>query len=436
MQDGAPITEGYHTGFEREYSDKTLEGIVAFANSEGGTLYIGVDDDGTVVGVEDLDEASRAAATGISDNIRPDIMPFVSVEGTRIDDRDVVEIRVHEGMNKPYFLKSKGPREGGVFTRRGPASIPASESYIYKMIRDEPNETYESSLSIRQNLTFEETARIFSERGIGFGQPQMSSMGLMDGQMYTNLAFILSDQFDQDFRMALYEDDYKDSFVDRMESTGSVLRQFEDAYRFVDRYNRRSSRIVGKYREDRRDYPEEVVREALINAVAHRDYSLRGSTLVSMFEDRLEITSMGGLYRNIGLDDIMLGVSSRRNERLASVLNRLDLMETYGTPHDASLCQGAREAPYRDQHQRVQDHHPQDAPRGDFGGGDVRAGPVPGGRIVPEVRCGGISRDKPEQGLRTGGRAGVQGSPGASGERPRDGIQGHRRGAMLNNGKE
>lgn len=53
-------------------------------------------------------------ATGISDNIRPDIMPFVSVEGTRIDDRDVVEIRVHEGMNKPYFLKSKGPREGGV----------------------------------------------------------------------------------------------------------------------------------------------------------------------------------------------------------------------------------------------------------------------------------------------------------------------------------
>ena len=195
MQDGAPITEGYHTGFEREYSGKTLEGIVAFANSEGGTLYIGVDDDGTVVGVEDLDEASRAAATGISDNIRPDIIPFVSVEGTRIDDRGVVEIRVHEGMNKPYFLRSKGPREGGVFIRRGPASIPASESYIYKMIRDEPNETYESSLSIRQNLTFEEAARIFSERGIGFGQPQMSSMGLMDGQMYTNLAFILSANF-------------------------------------------------------------------------------------------------------------------------------------------------------------------------------------------------------------------------------------------------
>lgn len=188
MQDGAPITEGYHTGFEGEYSHKILEGIVAFANSDGGTLYIGVDDDGTVVGVEDLDEASRAAATGISDNIRPDIMPFVSVEGTRIDDRDVVEIRVHEGMNKPYFLKSKGPREGGVFIRRGPASISASAPYIYRMIRDEPNETYESSLSIRQNLTFEETARIFSERGIGFGQLQMSSMGLMDGQMYTNLA--------------------------------------------------------------------------------------------------------------------------------------------------------------------------------------------------------------------------------------------------------
>lgn len=343
MQDGAPITEGYHTGFEREYSDKTLEGVIAFANSDGGTLYIGVDDDGTVIGLEDLDEAIGAAATGIYDNIRPDIMPFVSVEGTMIDDKDVVEIRVHEGMNKPYFLKSKGPREGGVFIRRGPSSIPASGPYICRMIRDEPNETYESSLSIRQNLTFEEIVRIFAERGTGFGQSQMSSMGLMDGQMYTNLAFILSDQFDQDFRMALYEDDYKDSFVDRMESTGSVLRQFEDAYRFVDRYNRRSSRIVGKYREDRRDYLEEVVREALINAVAHRDYSLRGSTLVSMFEDRLEITSMGGLYRNIGLDDIMLRVSSRRNERLASVLNRLDLMETYGTGIPRMMRHYARE---------------------------------------------------------------------------------------------
>ena len=120
-------------------------------------------------------------------------------------------------------------------------------------------------------------------------------------------------------------------FRDRKELSGSLLTQLEDAYSYIDQFNRTRAEFEGLDRIDRRDYPAEALREALLNAITHRDYSFSGSTLISIFDDRIELVTIGGLVRGLSFDDIMLGVSALRNQKLANVFYRLKLIEAYGT---------------------------------------------------------------------------------------------------------
>ena len=105
----------------------------------------------------------------------------------------------------------------------------------------------------------------------------------------------------------------------------------EDAYAFLDIHNRNHAKVKGLYREDRRDYPEDALREALLNALVHRDYAFSSSTLISVYDDRIEFVSVGGLPKGVSLDDIVLGLSVLRNENLATIFYRLHLIEAYGT---------------------------------------------------------------------------------------------------------
>ena len=104
-----------------------------------------------------------------------------------------------------------------------------------------------------------------------------------------------------------------------------------DVYNFLDMYKHNHGKVKGLFREDRQDYPEEALREALLNAVVHRDYAFSSSILISIFDDRIEFVSVGGLPKGISLDDILLGLSVPRNENLANVFYRLHLIEAYGT---------------------------------------------------------------------------------------------------------
>lgn len=105
----------------------------------------------------------------------------------------------------------------------------------------------------------------------------------------------------------------------------------KETFDFIDRYNSIRSEFSGLRRTDMRDYPVEAVREALLNAVVHRDYSYSGSTLISIFDDRMEFVTLGGLLKGIDYDDIMLGISALRNPHLADIFYRLELIEAYGT---------------------------------------------------------------------------------------------------------
>lgn len=142
---------------------------------------------------------------------------------------------------------------------------------------------------------------------------------------------MLSDQYEITTKVALFQGTDKKQFRDRKEFTGSILKQLEDVYQFIDLVNKTKATFSGLNRTDKRDYPEEAVREALLNSIVHRDYSFSGSNLVNVFEDRIEFVSLGGLVSCLELKSIFLGVSMSRNPNLAAIFYRMRLIESYGT---------------------------------------------------------------------------------------------------------
>ena len=197
---------------------------------------------------------------------------------------------------------------------------------------DSSNYSFEDSRSLDQGLSFAKAEEIFKEKGLDFDRPHMRSLKLIgEDDTYTNLALLLSDQCMHQTKAAVFQGMDKLVFKNRKELTGSLFSQMEELIDFIDFYNQTRSEIKGIYRKDSRDYPEDAVREAVLNAYVHRDYSFSSPLLVSIFDDRLEIVSIGGLVKGIELEDIKLGVSVLRNEALANIFYRLKLIEAYGT---------------------------------------------------------------------------------------------------------
>lgn len=152
-----------------------------------------------------------------------------------------------------------------------------------------------------------------------------------EDDLYTNLALLLSDQCNHTLKVAVFEGIEKNIFIRLMNSKVSVTCFSNEPLNSFLSLNKTEATFVGLTRKDERDYPLETIREALLNAVVHREYSFSGSTLVNIYEDRIEFISLGGIISGLSLDSIMLGVSQSRNEKLANVFYRLHLIEAYGT---------------------------------------------------------------------------------------------------------
>lgn len=326
------IVENKTTEFKREYVEDIKNTIIAFANCDGGTLYIGVNDDGTACGVDNVDSTMLRVTNAIRDAVRPDVTMFVECNNDLMDEKSIVRVTVHRGTARPYYLHGKGIRPEGVYVRQGASTVPATDAAILNMIKETSGDSYEAARSLDQRLTFNKATDFFKRRKIEFGKSQMRTLHLIgDDDTYTNLAFLLSEQCTHMIKLAVFEGSKKFVFKDRRELSGSLLEQMEEAFNYIDRYNRTRAEFSGLDRLDMRDYPPEAIREALLNAIVHRDYSFSGATLISIFEDRIEFVTIGGLVKGITLDDVKLGVSVLRNPHLANIFYRLRLIEAYGT---------------------------------------------------------------------------------------------------------
>ena len=322
--------ESERVEYKSQMMDDIYKEVIAFANTDGGIIYIGIDDHGNLIGIDNVDDTYTRLTNGIRDAIQPDVTMFVRYI---LQENQVIQIEVGEGSYKPYYLKAKGLKPAGVYVRQGASSVQASPDQIRKMIKESDGDVFEEMRAVTQDLSFDEAERTFKRYKVDFTEEKYIALGLrnMHDDQYTNLALILSDQCQHTTKIAVFGDEANITFKDAKEFGGSVFKQLEDSYAYLSLCNRTAAVFKGLERIEKPDYPEEALREALLNALVHRDYSYSGSIIINVNDAGIEFISIGGLLPGLSADDIRSGISQPRNRKLAEIFHRLRLIEAYGT---------------------------------------------------------------------------------------------------------
>lgn len=324
--------ENEYTELKQELTKDIKKEIIAFANTNGGKIYIGVDDNGNAVGLKNIKEDIEALSSMIKEGITTDLTLYTKISQEKINNKKIIRLDVMDAPNKPYYLTEKGIKPSGVYLRLGKTSIPASEEIIKKMINESQNNSFETIISKTQDLTFDYTKFVFEKHNIELNKSKMKTLNIINlKNEYTNLGLLLSDECPFSIKCAIFNGKNKLEFRDRREFEGSILKQVNDTFEFLELINKTKGEIVGLERIDTRDYPIFALRESLLNAIIHRDYNYTGSILISVFDDRIEITSLGGLVKGLEINDIYSGISETRNSNLSNIFYRLKYVESFGT---------------------------------------------------------------------------------------------------------
>lgn len=299
-------------------------------NTEGGTIYIGVEDDGTVVGIDcNLHDALDLQLSSIiTDSIKMDARHLIRYY---FNADNVLVIEVMKGDKKPYYLSSTGPRSNGTYIRVGRSKRCATDGEILSMIRDYSQMRWEDETSSNQELHFSYAKLYFHEKNQEFNEDKYFPIGIKNSySLYTNLALLLSDENPFVVKMACYDNVL--NFKYKKEFSGSIIKITTDVLNQAEMFNVTSAVIpeIGGIRQDTKSYPGKSLREAILNALCHADYSMPSNIKIEFYADRVEITNPGGIYR-YSIDDILLGIQSFRNPKLIAVLHRLGFIENYGT---------------------------------------------------------------------------------------------------------
>lgn len=327
------LVESERTEIKSYITERICKTVIAFANSSGGSIYIGIDDFGQVVGIDDIDGEMLRLSSMLHDSIEPSVAELVEIQPVELEGKRIILASVEAGNDQPYYLKSKGLIPAGVFTRLGPATVPVDRRGIRTMIRQTDGISFETEHCKEQNLTFEFARRTFEAHGIPFEATTLKNLGIVGkDDFYTNLGLLISDQNPYPLRCASFNDDALTEIISRIDCEGSIFKQAEDAEAFLNVANGlRSYFVPGKLeRIDKLDYPTLAIREGVINTIIHREYDTHSDALIKMSRTEIRFSNLGGL-KEISVEDAIEGLTEARNPLLRQLFYRLNIVEALGT---------------------------------------------------------------------------------------------------------
>lgn len=322
--------------------NRILQTIIAFANTAGGTLIIGVKDKTKeIIGVKDVLKEEERIANAIADSIAPLITPNFQFYTWR--NREVLIISVvHTPM--PYYFKSKGV-ENGVYVRLGSTNRIADRSTVTEIQRLAIHQSFDELPNLRaahDDVDFLLAKEFFSNVSKKFDMSAAKSLNLLvkhQSNYYPSNGAILvfgknRERFFPDamIRCGCFRDITKTQIIDQQDIDIALPIALNRVLSFIERNTSKRSEIGQTKRVDIPQYPPIVIREAVINAIVHADYSVKGATIqIAIFSDRLEITNPGALPYGLSLDKALSGISQLRNRVIGHVFKELGLIERWGS---------------------------------------------------------------------------------------------------------
>ncbi len=347
--------EGKTIEFKRNLASPghVIRTVVAFANTVGGTLVIGVRDrTKEVIGLKNALAEEERLASLVADTVRPQLVPDIQVQAFR--NRELIVVKVPHVVG-PYYVKAEGP-EAGVYVRLGSTNRRAGPETIAEIKRLARNTSFDE-LPCRESdseaIDFRVASELFSGASRPVSRAKFRTLGLLvdrhGRQVPTNGAVLLfgknrGELFpDAVIRCARFKGKDKTRFIDQTEIDEYLPKAVESTVAFIERHTRQAFEIGRLKRQTIPEYPTAVVREAVINAVVHADYSIGGScTQVAVFDTRIEITNPGFLPFGLTLEAALAGVSKLRNRVIGRVFRELGLIEQWGSGMGRMLAESRK----------------------------------------------------------------------------------------------
>lgn len=315
-------------------TDKLEKEVVAFLNyKEGGVIYLGVSDDGQILGVENADEIQLKIKDRLKNNIQPNCLGLFDIIQEEKDEKTILKITVASGPEKPYHLKKMGMSEKGCFIRVGTASEPMTNRMIENLFAKRTRNSISRIQSNKQELKFEQLRIYYEESGKKLNAQFAVNLGLKneDGR-FNYVGFLMSDHNTLSIKVAKYKGKTRSNLVENNEyGHCSLVKATKRVLDKLDLENKTRTKITAKTRIDKRLWHAVALREAVINAFVHNDYTNEVPPKFEIFDDRIEITSAGSLPEMLSQEEFFEGFSIPRNQELMRIFKDLELVEHLGS---------------------------------------------------------------------------------------------------------
>lgn len=329
------------TELKRILNDSFIKEVVAFLNSMDGTIYIGVEDDGTPVGVNNLDEVLRNIADIVGDQILPNAQEYVKIGTVYEKGKHIIEVNVKKG-NGLYYIKKYGRSSAGCFVRVGSSARSMTEEQIEKRFTAKAMTNFKiiDVEARNQKPTFRYLKMLFVNEGLSVNEDTFEENVKLKtlNNKYNIQADLLADENDYSIKVVKFDGDSKASKIVMRNEYGykCLIVAMQQAYDYcADVINQTRTEFKNGLRKDIKLFDKDAFREAWFNACLHNDWIDGTPPAIYIFNDRLEIVSTGGLPYNMTKNDFFGGISRPVNEVLARIFIQLGLIEQTG--HDVSM---------------------------------------------------------------------------------------------------
>ena len=314
-----------------------LKSVSAFANGLGGSLFFGVDNDGILKGLDNVQYICETISSKIRDYMDP--LPDVEMIPHRIDNLDILQLKINTGSYTPYYYVGDGQRIA--FVRVGEESLPATAEQMLRLVLKGSNKTYDSLHTDykAEDYAFTILANTFKTRtSQEWNKKYLLSFGLVTNiGTLTHAGALFADDcplWQSRLYCTRWDGKTKGDAINDAEFTGNVLILLREAMNFVKSNTKKGWEKLPNGRKNKPEYAERAVLEAMVNHFIHRDYTVMGGEVhLDIYDDRMIVTSPGGMYNGMLIQDLDIAdvSSERRNPILANVMAQLDYMEKRGS---------------------------------------------------------------------------------------------------------
>lgn len=319
---------------KEQLNDDFEQEVIAFLNyKEGGIIYVGINKNGHVVGVDNIDLTQLQIKDRIKNNIQPSTLGLFDVTVETIDNKEVIKVIISSGTEKPYYLRKKGRTPEGCYIRIGSSKERMTERMIEEMFARRIKNSLKEIESPRQDLTFRQLKIHYEGNGMILNDNFARNLNLLtDDGKYNYNAYLLADENDISIKLVKYLGTSKMELIENQEYGYCCL--ITATQRILDRLTAENTvyaKIEYNGRKEVEMIDSKALKEAVINAMVHSDYTLSTTPIIELYSDRIEITSGGGLPQGLSQEEFLEGVTAPRNKELIRVFKDVDLIENIGS---------------------------------------------------------------------------------------------------------